>query len=117
MKKVLIVALYGLGAFILSDCSPSKKAVAAPEPAKVTYDGSITAVMESFCSPCHIPSKGGNKKSFDNYANVKANIDEILRRVQMEPGQRGFMPARQPKLNDGTIALLKQWQAEGLVEK
>jgi hypothetical protein len=70
------------------------------------------------CSPCHIPAKGGNKKPYDNFANVKTDIDEIIRRIELEPSARGFMPFRKnAKLSDSTIAVFKQWKADGLLEK
>jgi hypothetical protein len=68
------------------------------------------------CSPCHIPSKGGNKKALDNYEAAKAEIDDIIRRIELNPGDRGFMPSRRSKLNDSTITAFKQWKAAGLAK-
>jgi len=117
MKKIYISSLILMMAFFLTYCHSAKKASAAPSAAAVTYEGNIKPIIVNSCAPCHIPSKGGNKEALDNYVEAKKDIDDILRRVQLNPDERGFMPARHPKLSDETIALLKQWKEGGLAEK
>lgn len=116
MKKYFLVAVAGSCALILSNCGSSKKAMAAPAP-KLTYETSVSTVIMSNCTPCHVPSKGGNKRPYDNFANLKQDIDEIIRRVELHPGDRGFMPFRGSRLSDSTIAVFKQWKADGMLEK
>jgi len=85
--------------------------------AKTTYTSAVASVISDKCAPCHIPSKGGNKKAYDNYANVKADIDEIIRRVELNPGEKGFMPFRRAtKLSADTIAVFKQFKDDGALE-
>lgn len=119
MKRVFTLLTICSTVVVLSNCGPSKKAVAeAPAPAKLNYTNNLQAVLADKCAPCHIPAKGGNKKPYDNYANVKTDIDEIIRRIELEPGVRGFMPFKKTaKLSDSTINLFKQWRADGLLEK
>ncbi|MES1218310.1 MAG: hypothetical protein ABUT20_22580, partial [Bacteroidota bacterium] len=69
------------------------------------------------CSPCHIPAKGGNKKPYDNYANVSKDIDAMIQRIQLNPTDKGFMPFKGKKLSDSTIAIFQKWKADGLLEK
>jgi len=107
----MAIAVSGL---ILSQCHSSKKAMKSVP--KLTYTGNLMAVIEANCSPCHIPPKG-NKKPYDNYANVSKDIDEMLRRIQLNPTDRGFMPFKKGKLSDSTIAIFKQWKADGMLEK
>lgn len=116
MKKLFIIGSAALSVFICANCGSSKKA--ASDAPKLNYEANVqTAIVEN-CSPCHIPAKGGNKRPYDNYANVKADIDEIIRRINLNPGERGFMPMRkQTKLSDSTIAIFTQWKADGLLEK
>jgi len=115
MKKLYISSLIVMMAVFFSYCHTAKKAAAAP--VALTYEGNIQPIIMGNCAPCHIPSKGGNKEAYDNYANVKKDIDDILRRVQLNPDEKGFMPMRHPKLSDSTIAVLKQWKDSGLAEK
>jgi cytochrome c553 len=117
MKKIYVSSLVVMMAVLLSYCHTAKKATAAPTVAAVTYQSSIAPIIMNSCAPCHIPSKGGNKEALDNYANVKKDIDGILHRIQLDPAERGFMPSRHPKLSDSTIAVIKQWKDNGLVEK
>lgn len=115
MKKLYVSSLVVMMAVFLSYCHTAKKA-AAPAPV-LTYETSILPIITGSCSPCHIPSKGGNKEAYDNYANVKKDIDDIIRRIQLNPDERGFMPMKHPKLSDSTIAIIKQWKDGGLAEK
>jgi cytochrome c553 len=117
MKKLYVSSLIVMMAVFLSYCHSAKKAAAAPAAAAVTYQGNIQPIVLVSCTPCHVPSKGGNKEAYDSYANARKDIDDILRRVQLNPTDKGFMPARHPKLSDSTVAVFKQWKDGGLVEK
>jgi hypothetical protein len=109
MKKYCyLIVLLGVS-LVLAYCHPSKKTTSTPaEIHKSTYALNVAPVIMNNCSPCHIPAKGGNKKAYD--------IDEMLRRIQLNPGDKGFMPFKRPKLNDSTIAVFMQWKADGLLE-
>lgn len=112
MKKLCVLLLLA-APFVLQFCSSSKNAVkAAP---KLTYTANVQPLMVANCSPCHFPPKG-NKKAFDTYIGVKGNIDSLLERVNRNPGDRGFMPFKHPKLADSTINVLVQWKKDGLLE-
>jgi uncharacterized membrane protein len=89
----------------------------APKVKSVTYNADVMPLLQAKCSPCHIPSKGGNKANFENYESAKKYAVEILPRIQLNPGDRGFMPMRNPKLPEDEIAKLKQWIDQGLLEK
>jgi len=115
MKKYYFLAGIVVAAMVFSNCSSTKKVAKVPPS---TYATNVSSVITSYCSPCHIPAKGGNKKPYDNFANVKTDIDEILRRIQLNPTDRGFMPfKKQAKLSDSTIMVFKKWKADGLLEK
>ena len=116
MRKYPILILLTGAVFVFSYCSSSKKAAKAESP-KVAYENSIQTLVVGNCSPCHIPEKGGKKKAYDNFANVKSDIDDIIRRIEMEPHERGFMPFKKEKLSDSTIAVFKKWKEDGLLEK
>lgn len=121
MKKIY-VSLFLLGAAIaFSYCSSSKKSTAAtpvaPAKAVTNYQANVMSIIQANCAPCHFPDKGGNKKALDSYSSVRANVDEIIRRIELAPTDRGFMPFRKPKLSDADINTIKQWKADGLTEK
>lgn len=115
MKKLYVFGAMAILSLGLTYCSASKKAIAAIP--KTTYAATLSPVIAEKCSPCHIPSKGGNKKPYDNYANVKADIDEIIRRIELNPTDKGFMPFKRPeKLAADTIAVFKSFKEHGMLE-
>jgi uncharacterized membrane protein len=119
MKKFFVMAAVIVAVLLLSNCHSAKKTAskttAAPTvtAAAVTYHSNIESLVANNCSPCHFPAKGGNKKAFDSYDAVRANIDSMIARVQLNPGDKGFMPFRRAKLSDTTINLFKQWRDSG----
>lgn len=115
MKKFLLGVFCVATAVFFYNCNSAKKAVATP-PAALTYDSNLKTVIVSNCSPCHVPSKGGKVKSYENFANTKADIDDIIRRIELSPNEKGFMPFKHPKLSDSTIAVFKKWKADGMLE-
>jgi uncharacterized membrane protein len=120
MKKLYVFAAIGVLATALTYCSSAKKAAKATTTtttaAKASYATTVAPVVMSACSPCHIAGKG-NKKPFDNYANVKSDIDEIIKRIELNPGDKGFMPFRRAtKLSADTIAMFKKFKEDGLLE-
>ena len=115
MKKIYVFAGMAILSLALTYCTSTKKAIAAAP--KTTYTSAVASVISDKCSPCHIPSKGGNKKAYDNYANVKADIDEIIRRIELNPTDKGFMPFKKPhKLAADTIAVFKKFKDDGALE-
>jgi cytochrome c553 len=117
MKKVISVSVMALAVLVLTNCSNGKKVAAAPVVAKTNYTTDVQTIVMAKCSPCHIPAKGGNKLALDNYASVKNNIDDIIHRIELTPGTRGFMPFKGQKLSDAEINAFKKWKEDGLGEK
>lgn len=119
MKSYFVLFLLIITVLVFSYCSSSKKSTASKvEIPKLSYANSVQTVIVGYCSPCHVPEKGGRKKAYDNYENVKTDIDEIIRRIELGPLEKGFMPFKKTeKLSDSTIAVFKQWKDDGLLEK
>ncbi len=114
MRKFYAIAGLAILTLGLTYCSSSKKAAKAVP--KTTYSANIAPVVASSCAPCHIAGKG-NKKPYDNYANVKADIDEILKRINLNPTDKGFMPFRRTtKLAADTVAIFEKFKTDGVLE-
>ena len=118
---------YGIAAGILglvlgfSYCTTTKTTTTTtsttpetPAVAKLGFESDVHPIIVSNCSPCHVPSKGGRVAALDNYDAASRYIDNIISRISMQPGDRGFMPLKHPRLSDSTIAVFKQWRADGL---
>ena len=119
MKKFLVLSS---AIVILIAVSCSRKSVPQGSTATTTsktatsYTTAISSVIQAKCSPCHIPSAGGNKEALDTYDGVKNHIDDIIRRIELSPGERGFMPMRGQKLSDDEINAFKKWKEDGLAK-
>jgi uncharacterized membrane protein len=117
MKKYYVLSLLIMTSIFFSYCHSSKKAMANKVAPKLNYETNVQMLVATKCTPCHFPAKGGNKKPLDTYAAVQENIDDILRRIQLNPTDRGFMPFKNAKLSDSAIAVFTQWKADGMLQK
>ena len=115
MRKVSVLLLVVIAVSVFTYCSSSKKNAKAV--AKVTYEANVAPILVANCAPCHFPDKGGRKKPLDSYKSVTAQLDDVLRRIQLNQGERGMMPDRKARMADSTIAKIKQWQTDGLLER
>jgi hypothetical protein len=118
MKKTLFAATLLL-AFAIVACSKKTvpgKTVEAPKVKLTTYAANVMPLIQAKCSPCHLPSKGGNKGSFETYASAKNFAADMVVRIKKNPGERGFMPFRQPKLSVEDIAVFEKWVSGGAPE-
>lgn len=114
MKKILVPAMFMATAVLFQFCSSSKKTQKSSAPA-TTYTANIQSIVGTSCSPCHV-GDGAKQKRLDSYDAVQANIDDIIRRIQLNPTDRGFMPMRHPKLPDSTIQVFVNWKNSGLAQ-
>lgn len=125
MKKVFTSALI-VAVTVFYACSPKTNPSTTttttttpeePKPMATTFTSEVQPLLLSKCSPCHIPSKGGNKASLETYESAKKYAAESLRRIELNPTDRGFMPFKHDKLSPDEIALFKKWIADGMQEK
>jgi len=115
MKKIPVLLLIATVSFF-QYCASSKKNTTAPVHVSLTYAANVQSTVQANCSPCHMPPKG-SKKPLDTYAAVKDNIGDIITRIKLNPGERGFMPFKHEKLSDSVINIFVQWNTDGLLEK
>lgn len=109
----MLVVLFLGTVIVFTQCRSSRAAKAGK---KLSYAADVQPLIATKCTPCHIPDKGGKVEALNNYTAVKDHIDEILRRIQLNPGEKGYMPMKKPKLSDSAIAVFKQWKSTGLAE-
>ncbi|MEO6406393.1 MAG: cytochrome c [Ferruginibacter sp.] len=118
MKKFFLPVIVLILTVSFTYCSGSKKAtsihVVIP---KLNYQTDIQHIVSEKCAPCHFPDKGGNKPPLNSYSLVSAGIDNIIARIQLHPGERGFMPFKRERISDSLINVFKQWKVDGLLEK
>ena len=114
MKKLMLLSVVALAVVVFTQCRSAKNTAASKK--TLTYTADVQPIVADKCSPCHIPEKGGRVAALNTYDKVKNNIGDIVRRIEMNPGDKGFMPFKHPKLSDSTINVFKQWKDGGLAE-
>ena len=115
MKNIFLVMIIA-GVAVFAACSkknnPGKSKATA-----TTYTLDVAPLIQAKCSPCHLPSKGGRKASFETYEAAKKYGPDMVTRIHLNPGDRGFMPFKNPKLPAEEIAVFKKWVDDGMLEK
>ena len=114
MKKIILPVIIS-SIVVFAACAP--KSTPTTTVAKITYDANVQQLIQAKCTPCHLPSKGGNKTNFENFANAQKYAVYMLGRVELVPGVRGFMPMKGERLSDAEINIFKDWIKDGLLEK
>lgn len=112
--KYLLTAFFFTSLVVIASCA--KKNIATALVKATSYTADVLPLLQAKCSPCHMPSKGGFKTNFENYASASKFGAAIVSRVMLNPGERGFMPMRGQKVPENEIALLKKWVDGGMVE-
>lgn len=116
MKKVF--AGLCLSAVILfAACAKKNTAAKTIIPTSTTYTTDVLPLIQMKCSPCHLPSKGGNKANLEDYESAKKHAADMVKRIELDPGQRGFMPFKHDKLTADEITVIKKWVDGGAAEK
>lgn len=120
MKRIFFMMAF-LGLFIFAACSkkaaPAKTVSEPPKPKVLTYIADVQPLMQMKCSPCHLPSKGGFKTNFENYASAQKYAADMVRRIELNPTDKGFMPFKNSRLSEAEIAVFKKWVSDGALEK
>ena len=121
MKKLFILSALVVTVVAISCAKKTVPAktdgtlITPPKPA-VTYASNIKTLIQTKCTPCHIPANGGFKTPFDTYDAAKKYIDDMIRRIQLNPTDKDYMPFKFPKLAEEEVAVFKKWKEDGLVQ-
>lgn len=78
----------------------------------VKYESDLKPIIESSCINCH---SAASFKPLVNYTQVKANIDNIIDRIQRPAGDPLKMP-QGGSMSQNQINLFVKWKADGLIE-
>ena len=116
INKFSLLTLLLAISFTLQFCTATKKAGKDEAVIKsISYESDLKPIMVRSCTPCHFP-ENGRKKMFDTYEATKANIGDILTRVQLPVDDKLYMPFREkrPALSDEEIAMFKAWMKQGM---
>jgi len=116
--KNIFAALFILTVVLFAACAKKTSSSKSVAEKATLYSTDIVPLLQAKCSPCHLPTKGGFKADFENYESAKKYGAEMIARVELNPGDRGFMPFKKTeKLSVEEIAVFKKWVAGGMLEK
>ncbi|MFZ9981434.1 MAG: c-type cytochrome [Cyclobacteriaceae bacterium] len=73
---------------------------------QVSFTADIKPILTGNCTGCH--------SNYNDYTSTKNDVEEILNRIQRQPGSTGFMPQGGQALSAAQIELIKKWKEEGL---
>lgn len=116
MKKIFFV-LTIVTVAIFAACSKKNNPGKTPKEIPVTYTIDVSPLIQAKCTPCHLPSRGGKKANFETYESARTYGADMVTRIQLNPGERGFMPFKHEKLPAAEIVLFKKWVEQGMLEK
>lgn len=116
MKRMLLLTT-GLSVLMLIACSKKSAPGKAAKVKTTSYTADVLPLVQLKCTPCHLPSKGGFKANFETYESAKKYAADMVARIQLNPGDRGFMPFKHPKLAEEEISVFKKWVSDGTLEK
>ena len=110
LKRIVFSFLFILAFSTLQFCKSSQKATTKKSEPIISYSQNIAPILERSCTPCHFPEQG-KKKMLNTYDAVKENIDDILRRVQLDVSDKEYMPfkSKKPALSKEEIDVLNGW--------
>ena len=115
MRKISVIVL--LMAMVIAcskKTSPSSSTPGETKSAKaVSFNTDVVTLIETKCTPCHVPSKGGFKTDLDNYDAAKRYIDDIITRIQLPSSDPKYMPFKHQALRSDEIAVFKDWKTGG----
>ncbi len=120
MKNIFVIATLFI-VLIFAACAkkttPTQTAAEPPKTKATSFVTDVQPLIQAKCSPCHLPSKGGFKTSFETYAAAQKYAAAMVVRIEKNPGESGFMPFKQTKLSAEEIAVFKKWVSDGALEK
>jgi len=119
MKKVLIVSAV-ITIFCLA-CYYDNEEYLYPEmnndcdTTNVTFSGTISVMLDNYCLSCHSNANAanfGNNIRLEDYADVKANSQDVLGSIKHESGFSP-MPKGGAQLNDCLVTQFEIWVNNG----
>lgn len=103
-----------------SDDNPTTLMDDEPNENAITYKQNVKSIIDNNCISCHgaVPTNGA-PMSLVTYSQVKNAIQNrgLLNRISLNNGNSLLMPQGGPRLPQGTIDIVSQWQQDGLLEE
>jgi uncharacterized membrane protein len=111
---ILLVVVLAIGLQFCKSSQTASTTKDVPKVVLISYEKDIKPLMLERCTPCHFPETG-QKKMLNTYAAAKESVNEMIRRVKLNPQDPQFMPFRskRPALTEAEIKLFSDWLSQG----
>lgn len=113
---LLIISLFALG------CQYQNEETLYPvtsgcDSLSITYSRTIAPIIQSNCGNCHSAnnSSAGGGNVFDNYTDVKNNIDIIIGCINHQSGYSSMPKGSSQKIDACAIRQIEKWALNGAV--
>jgi len=127
MKKIAKFSILILTAVICFNCSSSDDGGDTnggdpepnPNPNKITtYDADVKAIIDGQCIRCHTtPLQEGATFPMDNFNETRNGINRgMIERIQSTSSRRVMPPPPAAMLTQEVIDIIRDWEADGLLE-
>jgi hypothetical protein len=80
----------------------------------VSYDGKIKSYLDKYCVSCHGASSSYG--ALDTYASASKLGDTVIKRINLSPSDKSFMPPGGSKLPSSVLSDFGLWQEGGYAE-
>lgn len=96
--------------------SPQPTEHPQPKCSDVVTFGQLQPIVALNCAGCHQGFDTYEKASSGKTAAGKPLIDEMIRRVQLDPSSPDHMPAQRPSLSDRDVKVFTDWAKDGFLK-
>lgn len=114
MKELLYVL--SLSFFVVSCKSDKITPIDADCPELVSFSEKIEPLINTNCATSGCHAAGFTSPTLTTHAEIAANANQILVRIQKDPTSNQLMPFGGPKLADSLIQQFKCWVNQGSLD-
>lgn len=103
--------------FLLMSCKQDKIVPVVEEcPETISFAQDVQPLINTNCSTSGCHAAGFISPTLLTHADVDANANSILARIQKDPTDGQLMPSGGPKLADSLIQKIKCWVSQGKLD-
>ena len=108
------LALFVVSIFVIAACKSDKIQPVDPNcPEVISFTEKIEPMILNSCATSGCHAAGFQSPTLETHADISAEANDILVRIQLDPTSSQLMPSGGPKLADSLIQQFKCWVDQG----
>ncbi len=118
MKKIIYITVLLNTLFSCTNDSTNDLLEPIPEVPVISYNNTVKAIIDNNCTNCHSnPPINGAPNPLTTYLEVVNSVNNnLIERIEKQPGENGAMPLGAPRLPQPTIDQIIAWRANNTPE-